>query len=82
MPWGKNALKLFTNQNIQKVFFKWAKPGLFFIYFWSFQANYTNFTTIDVKKCHDHIRCRDLNPQPLKNESSPITTRPGLPPKI
>ena len=28
------------------------------------------------------IRCWDLNPQPLIHESSPITTRPGLPPLI
>ena len=24
--------------------------------------------------------CRELNPQPLEHELSPITTRPGLPP--
>ena len=24
-------------------FFKWANPGLFFVYFWSFQTNITNF---------------------------------------
>ena len=26
------------------------------------------------------MQCRDSNPQPFKHESSPITTRPGLPP--
>ena len=28
------------------------------------------------------VRGRDWNPQPLENESSPITTRPGLSPKL
>ena len=28
------------------------------------------------------MRCWDSNPQPLEHESPPITTRPGLPPKI
>ena len=28
------------------------------------------------------LQCWDLNPQPLKNESAPIITRPGLPPKL
>ena len=26
------------------------------------------------------IWCWDSNPQPLEHESSPVTTRPGLPP--
>ena len=28
------------------------------------------------------IRCRDSNPRPFEHESSPITTRPGLPPNF
>ena len=35
---------------------------------------------IIVKKCPSSIRRRDSNPQPLKSELSPITTRPGRPP--
>ena len=33
-----------------------------------------------MKKCHVHpvYGTEDLNPQPLKHESSPITIRPGL----
>ena len=30
--------------------------------------------------CPSSIQHLDLNPQPLEHESSPITTRPGLPP--
>ena len=36
---------------------------------------------LDVKKCHVYpvsIWLKDSNPQPLKHEASPITTRPGL----
>ena len=32
------------------------------------------------KSCPSCIRAWDSNPQPFKHESSPITTRPGLPP--
>ena len=30
--------------------------------------------------CSSSIWRQDLNPRPLKHESSPISTRPGLPP--
>ena len=58
-------------------FFKWANPGLFFVYFRSPQQATQFLQQINVKKC---ILCRDSNPRPLKHESSHITTRPGLPP--
>ena len=63
-------------------FFKWANPGLFFIYFRSFQTNTIIFTANQRGKmsCPSSIQSLDSNPQPLKHESSPITTRPGLPP--
>ena len=36
----------------QSYFFKWANPGLFFVYFWSFQTNIiTIFTTNICEKC-------------------------------
>ena len=70
--------------NTVKCFFKkrWANPGLFFVYFWSFQTNNIIFTTNQCERmsCPSGIWHWDLNPQPLKHESSPITTRPGLPP--
>ena len=33
-------------------FLKWANPGLFFIYFWSFQTNNTFLQQINVKNVH------------------------------
>ena len=60
-------------------FFKWAIPGLFFVYFRSFQTNFTIFTTNKCEKCPSSIRRRESNPQPLERESLPITTR-WLPP--
>ena len=69
-----------------KTFFlkKWDKPGLFFIYFQSFQTNKTIFSTNQCVKisCPSSIRCRDSNQRPSEHESPPITTRPGLPPKL
>ena len=61
-------------------FKKWANPGLFFVYFWSFQTNNTIFTANQCEKmsCPSSILCRDSNPQPFERESPPITTRPGL----
>ena len=61
---------------------KCANPGLFFIYFWSFQRNKTIFATNECEKmsCPSSICRRHLNPRPLEHESSPTTTRPELPP--
>ena len=61
-------------------FLKVGQPGLFFVYFPSFQTNNTFLLQkINVKKCPSSIRRRDLNPRPFEQESSLITTRPGLP---
>ena len=57
---------------------KWASRSLFFVYFRSFQTNNTFLQQINVKICPSSIWCWDSNPQPLKHESSPITTRTGL----
>ena len=57
---------------------KWATPGLFFVYFWSFQINInTILQQINVTKCPSSIWRWDLNPWPSKFESPPITTGPG-----
>ena len=53
---------------------KWTNPGLFFVYFRSFQSNNTFLTTNQCDKCPSSIRHRDSNPQPFKRELSPITT--------
>ena len=58
-------------------FLKWANPGLFFVYFRSFQTSTTIFTTNQCEKCPSSIWGWDSNPQPLKHELSPITTRPA-----
>ena len=55
----------------------------FSVYFRFFQTINTIFTTNQCEKmtkCSSSLQCRDSNPRPSKNESSPITTRPGLPP--
>ena len=62
---------------------KWANPGLFFVYFESFQTNNTIFT---INKC-EKMSCpstiwRNSNPRSSEHESPPITTRPGLPPYL
>ena len=82
-PWVEPLKRAFDHSSIQlpkTIFLKWANLGLFFVYFWSFQTTNTIFTIINVKKCSSSIRRRDLNPQLLKHELSPITTWPGHPP--
>ena len=78
-PCGERSLLSgnFFNYFFQK---KLANPGLFLVYFWSFQTNNTVLTTHQCKKCPSSIWCWDSNPQPLEHELSPITPRPGLPP--
>ena len=62
---------------------KIGQPRPLFRLFSVFSNKHDKFLQqIYVKKCPYSIRCRDSNPQPLKRESPPITTRPGLPPKI
>ena len=62
----------------QCFFKKWANPGFFFVYFCSFQANNTFFSTMWKMSCPSSIQRQDSNSKPLKHESSPITTRSGL----
>ena len=60
---------------------KWANPGLFFLYLLVFFKQTLLFLQqINVKKCPSSKWHRDLNPRPLEHESSPMTTRPELPP--
>ena len=58
-----------------------AHPVLFFSYFRLFKHTIQVLQQINVKTSPSRIRCWDLNPQPLKHESPPTTTRPGLLPK-
>ena len=62
-----------------KFFYKWANPGLFFVYFCLFKLTFQFLQQMDVKKRPSSILRWDSNPQPLEHESPPITTRPGQP---
>ena len=59
-------------------FLKWADPGFFFVYFWSFRTNNTILTKTGIVMSIQYT-VRDSNPRLLKHQSSPITTIPGLP---
>ena len=53
--------------------------GLLFVYFWSFSnKQHKIYNKLMWKIDQD---CQDLNSQPFDYESTPLTTRPGLPPK-
>ena len=68
-------------QNDCNVFLKkWATLASFSFYFRSLETNNTIFTANQYEKCPSSIQCWDSNPEPLKYELSPITTRPGHPP--
>ena len=75
-------LSYFSRKVLKILFFKWANPSLFYHLFSSFQKLITIFTTNKCEKCPSSIRSRDLNSQILEHESTPITIRPGLPPKV
>ena len=66
------------------VFLKNGPYSAFFRLFLAFQTNITILTTNICEKCYvsSSIHCRDLNPHPLEHKSPPITTRPGIPPKV
>ena len=83
VPWNVHQSIFQSFTYLCSYFFKLANPGLFFVYFRSLQRNInTIFTTNQCEQtsCQSSIQCWDSNPQPLEHESSPITTRPGLPP--
>ena len=66
-----------TFQLCSYTFFKWANPGLFFVYFWSFQTNITNFNNKYLWKNVHPVYSVGIRTHVLRNESPPITTRPG-----
>ena len=89
--WVKTAVATFANfliffiptsghTAVTVTFFKNWPSRLLFDYFRSFQTNNTMFTTNQCEKCPSRIWRWDLNPRPL--ESSPKTTKPGLPPLV
>ena len=58
---------------------KMVQPASFSFIFGLFKQTIIFLQQINVK-CPSSIRYRDSNPRPLDRESTPITTRPGLPP--
>ena len=66
---------------IEKLFLKIGPtPASFLFIFGLFKQTIQFLQQINVKKCPSSIRRWDSNPRPLERESTPITTRPGLPP--
>ena len=57
-------------------------PGIFLVNFGLFKQTIQFLQDIDMKKCPSNIWGRDLYSQPVENEPSPVTTRPGLPPNL
>ena len=68
--------------SIPKSFLKGSTLVSFSFIFGLFQTNNTFFynkSMWKMSKCPSSIRCRDSIPRIFEHESSPITTRPGLP---
>ena len=61
------------------MFFKWAKLWPLFVYFRLFRQT---LQQINVKKFLSSIWRWESNSQPSDYESTPLTTRPGLSPKL
>ena len=59
-------------------FLKMGQPQPRFHLFLSFQTHIKIFTT---NKC-EKMSILDSNSRPLEHESPPITTKPGLPPRV
>ena len=51
--------------------FKWANPGLFFIYFCPFKHTLRVLQQINLKKCPSSLGCQDSNSWCLEHEFSP-----------
>ena len=77
-----NLFKIGQSRPLFALFFKTngPTPASFLFFLGLFLTNNTILATNECEKCPSNIQRRDLNPRPLDHESSPITTRPGLPP--
>ena len=69
------SIGLFCHEPRRAHFFKWAIPGLSFVYFRSFSNKHYNFYNKSMSS-PSSIRRQDSNPRPLELESPPITTSP------
>ena len=70
----KNALNISAFKRMNCIFLNGSSRASFLLYFQSFQTNNTIFTIYQCENCPFSILRPDSNPQPLDNESSPITT--------
>ena len=79
----QRSLPSFNIQQVLLHLFKKGPTPASFCLFSVFSNKQYNFTTNPCEKmpCPSRKRHRDSNPRPLKHESSPITTRLGLPPQ-
>ena len=79
--WGKRMWFESISKAYKHFVFKMSHSRPLFRLFSVFSNKQYNFYNTPMWKmsCPPSIWRRDLNPQPLKHESSPITTRPGLP---
>ena len=78
---GTDDCTLLWRSPSREIFLKMGQPRpLFLFIFGLFRQTLQIFRTNICENFPSSIWCRDLNPQPLEGESSPITTRPGLPP--
>ena len=62
----------------QMYFFKWAIPGLFFVYFWSFQTSIAIFTTYQCENMSIQYHVLGSKPTSSWTRVVSITTRLGL----
>ena len=80
---GRNGRHRWAGGPCKLYFFKQAIPGLFLFIFGLFQMNInTILQQIILKEFASSIWHWDSNPRPSECESPPITTWPGLPPKL
>ena len=77
---SKASLWPLQHSATQNNLFKMGQPRPLFRLFLVLSNNQYNFYNNQCEKCSSSIRRRDLNPQLLKHELSPITTWAGHPP--
>ena len=89
LTWGKyhctaDLLFIFFGFSCFVYFFKkiCQSRHLFRLFSVFSNKHYKFLQQIYVKNCPSSIWCWDSNKRPLERESSPITTRPGLPPTL
>ena len=75
-----SSSKSFSSSWLPLIFLNGPTPASLSFIFSLFKQTVQFLQQINVKKCPSSIGRQDSKPRPFKHESSPITTRPGLPP--